>query len=134
MLGPLIVNAIADAGKKAGHVGPDLYATSFYIMIALLVVGFVANELIRPVDPKFHEPKAVDETEKPSPSKDDDEATVAKWNEAEAADAAETRCRQGRVGRRGEEVNPRKPSSTCCSSVRGCGWACRSPTACTGSS
>lgn len=89
VLGPLIVNAIADAGKKAGHVGPDLYATSFYIMIALLVVGFVANELIRPVDPKFHEPKAVEETEKPS-SKDDDEATVAKWNEAEAADAAET--------------------------------------------
>jgi MFS family permease len=89
VLGPLIVNAIADAGKKAGHTGPDLYATSFYIMISLLVVGFVANELIRPVDPKFHEPKAVEETVKPSPQ-GDDEATVAKWNEAEAADVAET--------------------------------------------
>jgi MFS family permease len=89
VLGPLIVNAIADAGKKAGHVGPDLYATSFYIMISLLVLGFVANELIRPVNPRFHEPKAAEETGKPSP-KGDDEATVAKWNEAEAADAAET--------------------------------------------
>jgi MFS family permease len=85
VLGPLIVNAIADAGKKAGHVGPDLYATSFYIMISLLVVGFVANELIRPVNPKFHEPEAAVETGKPSPQ--DDGATVAKWNEAEAADA-----------------------------------------------
>ncbi len=92
VLGPLIVNAIADAGKKAGHVGPDLYKTSFYIMISLLVVGFIANELIRPVNPKFHEPKAVDVVdEAPKPSKNkDDEATVAKWNEAEAADAAKS--------------------------------------------
>lgn len=89
VLGPLIVNAIADAGKRAGHVGPDLYATSFYIMISLLVVGFVANELIRPVNPKFHEPQAAEETGKPSPQ-GDDEATVAKWNEAEAAEAAES--------------------------------------------
>lgn len=28
-------------------------------MIALLVVGFIANELVRPVDPRFHE-KAVE--------------------------------------------------------------------------
>ncbi|MCP2198334.1 Major Facilitator Superfamily protein [Lentzea flava] len=147
VLGPLIVNAIADAGKKAGHVGPDLYATSFYIMISLLVVGFVANELVRPVNPKFHEPKVADEavvvaepeaeaeetvTEKVADKAEDDnaekvtavvaevevaeeiaaeaaeseaaaeaaeiaaaeentaEATVAKWNEAEAADVAET--------------------------------------------
>ncbi|MDT7782420.1 MAG: hypothetical protein QOF58_839 [Pseudonocardiales bacterium] len=88
VLGPLIVNAIADAGKKAGHVGPDLYATSFYIMISLLVVGFVANELVRPVNPKFHEPKAEEISDEPAPKKDD-EATVAKWNEAEAADVAE---------------------------------------------
>ncbi len=27
-------------------------------MIGLLVVGFVANELIRPVKPQFHEPDA----------------------------------------------------------------------------
>ena len=56
VLGPLIVNRIADAGKEAGRSGPDLYTTSFYIMIGLLVVGFVANELVRPVNARFHEP------------------------------------------------------------------------------
>ncbi|WP_158880677.1 OFA family MFS transporter [Amycolatopsis anabasis] len=58
VLGPLIVNAIADGQKSAGKQGPDLYTTSFYIMIGLLVIGFVANELVRPVNPKFHEPAA----------------------------------------------------------------------------
>jgi MFS family permease len=56
VLGPLIVNRIADSEKAAGKQGPDLYTTSFYIMIGLLVVGFIANELVRPVNPKFHEP------------------------------------------------------------------------------
>ncbi len=56
VLGPLIVNAIADSQKRAGNSGPDLYTTSFYIMIGLLVIGFVANELVRPVNPKYHEP------------------------------------------------------------------------------
>ncbi|GHF62028.1 MFS family permease [Amycolatopsis bartoniae] len=56
--GPLIVNAIADSEKQAGKQGPDLYTTSFYIMIALLVVGFVANEFVRPVKERYHEPPA----------------------------------------------------------------------------
>jgi MFS family permease len=57
VLGPLIIDGLADAGKSAGKSGPDLYTNSFYIMIALLVVGFVANELIRPVNARYHEPK-----------------------------------------------------------------------------
>jgi nitrate/nitrite transporter NarK len=57
--GPIIVDAVADAGKKSGNTGPGLYAVSFYLMIALLVIGFVANELVRPVNPKFHEPEPV---------------------------------------------------------------------------
>ncbi|MDQ7806919.1 OFA family MFS transporter [Amycolatopsis sp. A133] len=61
VLGPLIVNRIADGEKAAGKSGPDLYTTSFYIMIGLLVVGFVANELVRPVKEKFHEPAAAGE-------------------------------------------------------------------------
>ena len=56
VLGPGIVDAIADAQKSSGHSGTSLYSLSFYIMITLLVVGFVANELIRPVNPRFHEP------------------------------------------------------------------------------
>ncbi|MFC9240401.1 OFA family MFS transporter [Streptomyces decoyicus] len=62
VLGPLIVNAIADGQKSAGRSGPDLYTTSFFIMIGLLVVGFVANELVRPVHPRHHQPsEAVDQ-------------------------------------------------------------------------
>ncbi|WP_431947035.1 L-lactate MFS transporter [Actinacidiphila sp. bgisy167] len=55
VLGPLIVNAIADHEKSAGRTGPDLYSTSFIIMMVLLVIGFVANELVRPVDPRHHD-------------------------------------------------------------------------------
>ena len=57
VLGPLIVNAIADAQKSAGRTGPALYTMSVYIMVGLLAVGFAANEFVRPVDPRFHEPK-----------------------------------------------------------------------------
>ncbi|GLW10904.1 MFS transporter [Microtetraspora sp. NBRC 13810] len=63
VLGPLIVNAIADAQEHAGRTGPALYTTSLYIMIGLLAVGFVANELIRPVNSRFHEPAPAEERE-----------------------------------------------------------------------
>lgn len=56
VLGPVIVNAIADRGQ-AGE--PSRYVPAFVIMIVLLVIGFVANELIRPVDARFHEPEEV---------------------------------------------------------------------------
>ncbi|QFZ73420.1 MFS transporter [Streptomyces fagopyri] len=56
VLGPLIVNWIADRQKDAGKHGAALYDTSFLIMIGLLVVGFVANELIRPVHVRHHIP------------------------------------------------------------------------------
>jgi MFS family permease len=56
VLGPLIVNAVADSQIAAGVQGPGRYTTSFMIMIGLLVVGFVCNELIRPVASRFHEP------------------------------------------------------------------------------
>ncbi|WP_369354811.1 OFA family MFS transporter [Streptomyces sp. cg2] len=55
--GPAIVDAIADMRQQAGHTGPSMYTFSFSIMIALLAVGFVANELVRAVNPKFHEPE-----------------------------------------------------------------------------
>ncbi|GAA1305814.1 L-lactate MFS transporter [Pseudonocardia xinjiangensis] len=56
VLGPLIVNAIADARIEAGVQGPGRYTPAFMIMIGLLVIGFICNELIRPVNEKFHEP------------------------------------------------------------------------------
>jgi MFS family permease len=58
VLGPLIIDRIADVQAEAGKKGPDLYTLSLYIMIGLLVIGFVANELIKPVDAKHHEPTA----------------------------------------------------------------------------
>ncbi|MDX3489660.1 OFA family MFS transporter [Streptomyces sp. ID05-18] len=54
VLGPLIVNWIADRQEEAGKHGADLYGTSLLIMMALLAVGFVANELVRPVHPSHH--------------------------------------------------------------------------------
>lgn len=56
VLGPMIVNAIADARVAPGVTGPGRYTTSFSIMIGLLVIGFICNELIHPVNPRFHEP------------------------------------------------------------------------------
>lgn len=56
VLGPIIVNFVADRQAEAGKQGPALYTVSFSIMIALLVVAFIANELIRPVNAKWHEP------------------------------------------------------------------------------
>ncbi|MEU1851349.1 OFA family MFS transporter [Streptomyces sp. NPDC019990] len=57
VLGPLIVNWIADRQEEAGRHGPSLYGLSFAIMIGLLAVGFVANELVRPVHPRHHVPQ-----------------------------------------------------------------------------
>jgi MFS family permease len=55
VLGPVIVNAIADNRIAAGVTGPGRYAPSFSIMVGLLLLGFVCNEFIRSVNPRFHE-------------------------------------------------------------------------------
>lgn len=51
VLGPLIVNAIADHQIAAGVTGPDRYRLSFSIMIGLLLVAFICNELIKTPKP-----------------------------------------------------------------------------------
>jgi MFS family permease len=55
VLGPLIVNLVADKRAEAGAQGPALYTLSFSIMIGLLLIGFICNEMIKPVDERFHE-------------------------------------------------------------------------------
>jgi hypothetical protein len=55
VLGPVIVNAIADNRIAAGVIGAGRYTPSFSIMIGLLVIGFLCNEFIRPVSPRFQE-------------------------------------------------------------------------------
>jgi MFS family permease len=54
--GPLIVNKIADSRTAAGAEGADLYRPSLFIMVGVLVVGFLANLAITAVDDRFHEP------------------------------------------------------------------------------
>ncbi len=53
--GPTIVNRVADSQEAAGKEGPDLYTLSLYIMVGVLIVGFIANLLIRPVAERYHE-------------------------------------------------------------------------------
>lgn len=58
--GPLIVNTIVDGRREAGFSGADLYLPSMTVMVGLLVVGFVANLLVRAVDAKHHETEDLD--------------------------------------------------------------------------
>jgi MFS family permease len=53
--GPTIVNRVADSQQAAGKEGADLYTLSLYIMVGVLIVGFIANLLIRPVAERYHE-------------------------------------------------------------------------------
>jgi MFS family permease len=52
--GPLIVNLITDRQRDAGITGAAAYQPSLFVMVGLLVVGFVANLLMRPVSEKHH--------------------------------------------------------------------------------
>ncbi|MBA2514646.1 MAG: OFA family MFS transporter [Solirubrobacterales bacterium] len=56
--GPLIVNALADSQSAAGKEGSDLYTLALSIMVGVLAVGFIANLLVRPVNPRFQEERA----------------------------------------------------------------------------
>jgi MFS family permease len=53
--GPLIVNGLADLQESNGQEGSGLYTLSLFIMVGVLVVGFIANLMIRPVNERFHE-------------------------------------------------------------------------------
>src|SRR3954449_579325 len=55
IVGPLIVNGLADHETSVGKYGSDLYTISFFIMAGVLVVGFFANLAIKPVDRRFFE-------------------------------------------------------------------------------
>jgi MFS family permease len=55
--GPLIVNGLADIQESNGQEGAGLYKLSLFIMVGILVVGFIANLMVRSVDERFHEPE-----------------------------------------------------------------------------
>ena len=53
--GPLIINGFLDAQGKPGELVAEDYRLALYTMVGVLLVGFVANLLIKPVADRFHE-------------------------------------------------------------------------------
>ncbi|SOC51520.1 Nitrate/nitrite transporter NarK [Blastococcus aggregatus] len=62
--GPLIINGVLDLAEgEPGELVAGDYRPALFIMVGLLVIGFIANLLVKPVAAKWHEP-----TSPPSPS------------------------------------------------------------------
>ena len=54
--GPLIINGFLDARGEPGALTAADYRPALLTMVGVLVVGFAANLLVRPVASRFHEP------------------------------------------------------------------------------
>lgn len=54
VLGPLILNKMSTDAKAAGVPKELAYNNVMYICVGMLVVGLIANLLVRPVNPKYH--------------------------------------------------------------------------------
>ncbi|MDQ4006722.1 MAG: OFA family MFS transporter [Actinomycetota bacterium] len=61
--GPLILNSFLDAQGTPGSLTAEAYRPALLTMVGILVIGFVANLLVRPVAERFHEPEARREPE-----------------------------------------------------------------------
>ncbi len=53
ILGPVIVNYLHDSRVAGGIARSNVYDLIFYVLAALLIIGFIANLLIRPVASKW---------------------------------------------------------------------------------
>jgi hypothetical protein len=58
VLGPVIVNYLHTSAKAKGLTGAAAYQSVFYTMAGLLVIGLIANFLVRPVAEKYFEKEA----------------------------------------------------------------------------
>lgn len=54
IIGPYVVTYIRDAQIAAGVPRAQVYDYTMYILAGMLVLGFLCNAMIRPVDPKWH--------------------------------------------------------------------------------
>ena len=54
ILGPMVVNYLHDQRKEEGVPFDQIYGPIFYVLAAMLVVGFIANLLVRPVAARWH--------------------------------------------------------------------------------
>jgi MFS family permease len=57
LLGPSLVNYISTARIEAGVPKAEAYNSTMFLMAGLLMIGFIANLLVRPVDPNCHLPE-----------------------------------------------------------------------------
>lgn len=53
ILGPVVVNSMHDIRIESGVPFDQVYAPIFYVLAGVLVIGFVANLLVKPVDAKY---------------------------------------------------------------------------------
>ena len=61
ILGPVLVNYIREYNVTHGVPKAQAYNVTMYIMAGLLVVGFVCNLMVKPVDARFHMQERADE-------------------------------------------------------------------------
>ena len=54
IIGPVVVNYLHDTRKAAGRAADLIYEQIFYVLAGMLVIGFVANLLIRPVPERLY--------------------------------------------------------------------------------
>ncbi|MFX0539582.1 OFA family MFS transporter [Ornithinimicrobium sp. Y1847] len=54
--GPLIINGFLDARGTPGQLTASDYRPALFTMVGILVLGLIANLLVRPVSDRFHEP------------------------------------------------------------------------------
>ncbi len=59
VVGPLIINGFLDAAGEPGSLVADDYYPALITMVGVLIVGFVANLLIKPVDKNHFDEEAV---------------------------------------------------------------------------
>jgi len=60
VVGPVLVNYIREYEKNHGVPLADSYSTVLYVMVGLLVIGLIANAMVRPVNSKYWYKKAED--------------------------------------------------------------------------
>lgn len=54
IVGPVIVNYLHDTRAAEGIPPDQIYGPIYFILAGLLAIGFIANLLVRPVNPKWH--------------------------------------------------------------------------------
>ncbi|HEY5930481.1 MAG TPA: OFA family MFS transporter [Burkholderiales bacterium] len=92
ILGPMVVNYLHDTRKEAQVPFDQIYGPIFYVLAAMLVVGFVANLMVRPVAAKW----AMSEAELAAERKLAHDAAMASASATSASQAVVASAR-GRV-------------------------------------